>query len=82
MVTARQLSAARVLLERSQQDAADWAGIALNTLNTIERGTSDPRKSTWDMIVQAFTDPGIASLPPSSASLQRDEGVRLRREHP
>jgi predicted transcriptional regulator len=78
MASVRQLRAARVLLGWSQQDVAERAGIALNTLNNIERGVVDPRKSTWDRVVQVFTDAGIEFIPAGSASLTGGEGVRMR----
>jgi predicted transcriptional regulator len=80
MVTTRQMRAARALLGWSQQDVVDRTGIGLNTINDIERGVRDPRKSTWDKIVQTFRDAGVEFVGDGQASLTGGEGVRLRKQ--
>jgi predicted transcriptional regulator len=79
MVTTRQLRAARALLGWSQQDVVDRTGIGLNTINDIERGARDPRKSTWDKIVQTLRDAGVEFIGDGQASLAGGEGVRLKK---
>jgi predicted transcriptional regulator len=77
VVSIKQLRAARSLLGWSQQDVADRSGVTLNTINSIERATVDPRKSTWDRIVRTYLDAGIVFIDAGSASLDGGEGVRL-----
>jgi transcriptional regulator with XRE-family HTH domain len=78
MVTTRQMRAARALLGWSQQDISDRTGLGVNTINDIERGARDPRKSTWDKIVLAFSDAGIEFIGDGQASLTGGEGVRMK----
>lgn len=58
-ITARQIRAARAMLEVKQRDLAAAAGISLATLNNIEREVADPRSSTLASIERALKDAGI-----------------------
>jgi predicted transcriptional regulator len=78
MVTTRQLRAARALLGWSQQDGVDRTGIGLNTINDIERGARDPRKSTWDKIVQTFRDAGVEFIGDDQALFRAELGCSGR----
>jgi DNA-binding XRE family transcriptional regulator len=78
VITVRQLRAARVLLGWSQEQAAQASGISINSFNSIERGVTDPRTSTWHKIIQAFVDNGVEFIADGGSSLAGGEGVRLR----
>ncbi|HSK40146.1 MAG TPA: helix-turn-helix domain-containing protein [Arenibaculum sp.] len=70
MITPRQIKAARALLGWSQQDLADKAILAFNTVRRIEAGQNDPRKSSMDRIHTTLAAAGI------EFSHDGDEGVR------
>lgn len=59
MVNDRQIKAARSLLDWSQQELADRAGIARFTLIKIETGESRVQDVTIAKIVAAFEKEGI-----------------------
>lgn len=73
-ITARQIRAARAMLEIKQRDLAQAAGISLATLNNIERGVADPRSSTLAAIERALNTVGIDVSDDGST-----EEVRLHR---
>ncbi len=58
-ISARQIRAARAMLEVKQKDLAAAAGISLATLNNIERGVADPRSSTLAAIERALNAAGV-----------------------
>lgn len=63
MLTVPQIKAARAILGMSQKQLASNAGIAVATLNNIERGAqTDPKTSTMRAIQHAFEQHGIAFL--------------------
>jgi predicted transcriptional regulator len=74
MITARQVRAARALLDWSQQQLADKAIVSLNAVARLEKGLVDPRVSTVMAIQKALTKAGIEFL----AADQKGEGVRLK----
>lgn len=60
MITPAQMKAARAMLGISQKDLARKAGVAVATLNNIERGAqTDPKISTLKAIRQALEKMGI-----------------------
>lgn len=42
----KQIKARRLLLKINQQDLADLAGVSINTVVAVERGTGNPRVGT------------------------------------
>jgi DNA-binding XRE family transcriptional regulator len=76
MITPAQIRGARAMLNMTQARLAELAGISTTALNSIERGTSDPKSSTIRAIQAAleaagvnFTDggePGVRLTKPAS----------------
>ncbi|NBX66408.1 MAG: helix-turn-helix domain-containing protein [Proteobacteria bacterium] len=62
MMTTHQLKAARALLDWTQQDLAKAAGMHLNVINNIERGTTNPRQQTVERLKKALENSGIVFL--------------------
>lgn len=75
MVTAAQCRAARGLLDWSQQDLADHAGLGIVTIRQIEAGSTEPRRATLTVLEQAFERAGIAFINENGGG----SGVLLRR---
>lgn len=73
MVTARQIRAARALLNWSQQQLADKAIVSVNALARLERSAVDPRLSTLTAVEAALIRAGIEFI----AAGEKGEGVRL-----
>lgn len=59
MPTIEQIRAARALLDWSQSDLADKAGLSQTGIAHIENGTNQPNSSTLEKIKTAFDDNGI-----------------------
>lgn len=59
MVNERQIKAARSLLDWSQQELAERAGVARFTLIKIESGDARPQEATVAKIVDALEKGGI-----------------------
>ena len=77
MVTGRQIQAARALLGWSQEELAEKAKIARNTLYNLESGIVDPRTSTVEAVRHTLERAGIEFLMDA-----RSEGVRLIKPRP
>lgn len=71
-ITSAQIRAARGLLNLSQKQLADKAGISLNLLNNIERGVANPKPASIKAIRKALEADGIEFL--------EENGVRERGE--
>ncbi len=71
MPTIDQIRAARALLNWSQGDLADRAGLSQTGVARIESGINMPNSSTLDKITSAFDDAGIEFI--------ADRGVERRR---
>jgi transcriptional regulator with XRE-family HTH domain len=71
-ITSAQIRAARGLLNLSQKELADRAGISLNLLNNIERGVANPKPASIKAIRRALENDGIEFL--------EENGVRERGE--
>jgi transcriptional regulator with XRE-family HTH domain len=71
-ISSRQIRAARGLLNLSQKQLAERAGLSVNSLNNIEREVGSPRVDSMTSIRDALTREGIEFL-------ERD-GVRLAGE--
>lgn len=59
MISAAQIRAGRALINAKQSELAKAAGVALATLNNIERGVGDPRSSTLESIERALAFAGV-----------------------
>lgn len=68
MPTIEQIRAARALLDWSQSDLADYAGLSQTGIARIENGTNQPNTQTLEKIKRAFGDANIEFI---------DGGVRL-----
>jgi len=75
MLTSAQCRAARGLLDWSQQDLADKAGIGIVTVRQLEAGTSQPRRATVEVVTRAFETAGVTFVEDNGGG----EGVRFRR---
>jgi len=56
---AQKFRAARAILDWSQQDLADYAGISPGAINTFERGKRKLHPNNKYACLRAFTDAGI-----------------------
>src|SRR3984957_15752523 len=74
MVTPAQCRAARGLLDWSQQDLADRAGVGIVTVRQLEGGDTQPRRATLEVIRSALESAGIEFIDANGGG----PGVRLR----
>jgi len=74
MVTAAQCRASRGLLDWSQQDLADRAGVGIVTVRQLESGETQPRRATLEVIRLAFESAGVEFIDANGGG----PGVRLR----
>jgi predicted transcriptional regulator len=75
MVTPAQCRAARGLLDWSQQDLASQAGVGIVTVRQLEAGVNDPRRSTLEVVRQAFERAGVEFIDENGGG----PGLRLRK---
>jgi transcriptional regulator with XRE-family HTH domain len=75
MVTPAQCRAARGLLDWSQQDLASQAGVGIVTVRQLEAGVNEPRRSTLEVVRQAFERAGVEFIDQNGGGA----GVRLKR---
>jgi transcriptional regulator with XRE-family HTH domain len=75
MVTAAQCRAARGLLDWSQQDLADRAGVGIVTVRQLEGGDTQPRRATLDVIRRALESADVEFIDENGGG----PGVRLRK---
>ena len=75
MVTAAQCRAARGLLDWSQQELADRAGLGIVTIRQIEADITDPRRATLTVLQQAFERAGVEFIDENGGG----PGVRIRK---
>jgi transcriptional regulator with XRE-family HTH domain len=75
MITAAQCRAARGLLEWSQLELAEHAGVGVVTVHQLESGTSHPRRATLDVIRRAFEIAGVEFIDENGGGV----GVRLHK---
>jgi len=59
MISPSQCRAARGLLDWSQQDLADKAGVGVVTVRQVEAGATEPRRATLTVLKQAFENAGV-----------------------
>lgn len=75
MVTPAQCRAARGILDWSQQDLANKAGIGIVTVRQLEAGVNEPRRSTLEVVRQAFERSGVEFIDENGGG----PGVRLKK---
>jgi transcriptional regulator with XRE-family HTH domain len=73
MPTIEQIRAARALLDWSQSDLADNAGLSQTGIARIENGTNKPNSNTLEKIKAAFDDADIEFLGDSGVKKRTDE---------
>ena len=75
-ITRDQCRAARALVQLSQVDLADAAGISKQTLIDFERGARNPHKNNLSAIRTALEKAGVEFIDENGGGA----GVRLRKE--
>jgi predicted transcriptional regulator len=75
MISSAQCRAARGLLAWSQQDLAEKSGVGIVTIHQLEAGTSQPRRSTIDVVRRAFESAGVEFIDENGGG----PGVRLKK---
>ena len=75
MLIPAQCRAARGLLDWTQQELADRAGVGIVTVRQLEAGSSEPRRATVDVIKRALREAGVDFIDENGGG----PGVRLRR---
>jgi transcriptional regulator with XRE-family HTH domain len=73
MITSAQCRAARGLLDWTQQELADRAGIGIVTVRQVEAGLSKPRRATLEVIKRAMEAAGVEFIDGNGGG----PGVRL-----
>jgi len=74
VITPGQLRAARGLLDISQRELADAAGVSLTAIKDFESGARTPRPATLRAMQDAMESAGIVLIPSNGGG----QGVRLR----
>ena len=77
MIAAPQCRAARGLLDWTQQDLADRAGVGIVTVRQFEGAVNTPRRATVDVIRRALESAGVEFIDENGGG----PGVRLRKAH-
>jgi len=72
-INARQIKAARALLDWSQEDLANAAGLSIATIRKIEAGSISPRDKTMGSIISALEGKNIEFLSPDGLRLKDNE---------
>lgn len=72
MITTAQIRGARGVLNWSQTDLADRAGLSSTSIGSIENGLSNPRDSSIGAVQKAFEEAGIEFL--ANDGLRRKSG--------
>jgi predicted transcriptional regulator len=75
MITPAQCRAARALLDWSQQQLAEVAGVGVVTIRQLEAGASAPRNATMQVVVRALEVAGVVFIAENGGG----PGVRLRK---
>jgi transcriptional regulator with XRE-family HTH domain len=75
MITAEQCRAARGLLDWSQAELADRAGVGIVTVRQFEAGAHEPRRATLDVIKRAFESAGVEFIDQNGGG----PGLRLKK---
>jgi DNA-binding transcriptional regulator YiaG len=75
MITPSQCRAARGILDWSQQQLADAAGVGVVTVRQFEGGAAQPRRATLEVVRRALEAAGVEFIPENGGGA----GVRLRK---
>jgi transcriptional regulator with XRE-family HTH domain len=75
MISPEQCRAARALLDWSQGELADKAGVGIVTVRQLEAAAHEPRRATFDVIRRALEGAGIEFIDENGGG----PGVRLRK---
>ena len=75
MIAPAQCRAARGLLDWSQQELAERAGIGVVTVRQLEAGIHEPRRATLDVVRRCFETAGIEFIDENGGGA----GVRLKK---
>jgi transcriptional regulator with XRE-family HTH domain len=75
VITPAQCRAARGLLDWSQQELADRAGVGIVTVRQLEAGETQSRRATLEVIKRAMETAGVEFLEENGGG----PGVRLRK---
>ena len=75
MITSAQCRAARGLLDWTQQELADRAGVGIVTVRQVEAGLNEPRRATLEVITRALEAAGVEFIQENGGG----PGVRLRK---
>jgi transcriptional regulator with XRE-family HTH domain len=75
MINSEQCTAARGLLDLSQANLAEKAGVGIVTVRQFEAAAHDPRRATLEVISLAFEFAGVESIDENGGG----PGVRLRK---
>jgi transcriptional regulator with XRE-family HTH domain len=78
MISPDQCRAARGLLDWSQQELAEKAGVGIVTVRQLEAGVQKPRRATLDVVERAFEAAGVDFIDENGGGA----GVRLRKPRP
>jgi transcriptional regulator with XRE-family HTH domain len=75
VVTPAQCRAARGLIEWSQRELAEHAGVGIVTIRQLEAGSHEPRRATLEVVRQALEAAGVEFIDENGGGA----GVRLRK---
>jgi len=75
MLTPAQCRAARGLIDWSQMELAERAGVGIVTIRQLEAGIHAPRRSTIDVVRRALEAAGVEFIAENGGG----PGVRLRK---
>jgi transcriptional regulator with XRE-family HTH domain len=75
MISPAQIRAARALIGWKQTDLASASGVSEMSIKNIERGATDPRASTLQLLQTALENAGVLFLDPG---VNRDGGAGVR----
>jgi transcriptional regulator with XRE-family HTH domain len=77
MLTPAQCRAARGLIDWSQSDLAQHAGVGIVTIRQLEADVHAPRRATLDVVRRALEAAGVEFIDENGGGA----GVRLRKAH-
>jgi transcriptional regulator with XRE-family HTH domain len=75
MLTSAQCRAARGLVDWSQRELAQRAGVGIVTIRQLEAATHEPRRATLDVVRRALEVAGVEFIDENGGGA----GVRLRK---
>jgi len=76
-INARQIKAARALLDWSQEDLAKTSSLSIATIRKIESGHISPRGKTMESIENSLSEAGIEFSGTSGVKLRDDEIITM-----